>query len=291
MSASEGRGRPGTGIRRYDSSSQLRNWRQFGTETVEGLRGARAVTGRLMVRDLRSRYRQSLLGYVWLLVPPLASTAVWIFLNNSNILNVGQTGIPYPVYVLVGTTLWQAFVDGLNSPIQQLSTSSNLLSKMNFPAESLLLAGLGTVVLNGVIRLLVVVPVLIYYSLAPGLAVLLVPFGLLSMILLGLGIGLVLAPFGALYRDIPQAILVVVSFWFLVTPVVWQAPPAGAGRLLVTLNPVAPLLNAARDWLTAGPAVPPPAWYVAMGITLVLVVVGWILVRLSLPHLVDRIGS
>jgi lipopolysaccharide transport system permease protein len=289
--SSRGAGERSTEVRRYDSSSQLRNWRQFGRDTVEGLRGARAVTGRLMVRDLRSRYRQSLLGYVWLLVPTIASTVVWIFLNSSNILNVGVTGIPYPVYVLVGTTLWQAFVDGLNSPVQQLSSSSNLLSKMNFPAESLLLAGLGTVVLNAVVRLLIVVPVLVWYSLSPGPAVLLLPIGVMALILFGLGLGLVLAPFGALYRDIPQGILVVVSFWFLVTPVVWEAPPAGAGRTLAVLNPVAPLLNVARHWLTGGPVMPPTTWFVAVALTLVLLVVGWVLVRLSLPHLVDRIGA
>jgi lipopolysaccharide transport system permease protein len=280
-----------TYVSRYGPDSQLRHPRQFLRETARGLRGARAVAGRLLIRDLRSRYRQSLLGYVWLFAPTIGATIVWIFLNASNIVNTGDTRVPYPIYVLVGNALWQTFVDGLNSPVNQLSSAANLLNKMNFPAESLLVAGFGNVMLNAAIRLLLVVPVLIWYGISPGWTILAMPIGLTLLATLAFAIGLVLAPIGALYRDVPQGMLLLTSFWFLVTPVAYAIPTSGVGKALAVVNPVVPLLNVTRDWITGGAFMPSTSWFVASACGCVLFAVGWLFFRLSVPHLVDRIGG
>jgi lipopolysaccharide transport system permease protein len=276
---------------RYTPDSQLRRPRQFFRATTRGLRASWAVAGRLLVRDLRSTYRQSLLGYVWIFGPALATTGVWVLLNSSKIVNGGPTRVPYPIFVFAGSLLWQGFVDGISSPIQQLTAASTVLNKVNFPTESLLLAGMGKVLLNGFIRLILVVPVFIFYGINPGWGVILAPIGLVTMAALGFAIGLVIAPIGALYQDVPQGISVVTTFWFFITPIAFNLPTSGAGHEIGSINPVTYSIDAARDWLTGGPTVPGVGWFIVTALSAILLIIGWIFFRLSVPHLVDRIST
>jgi lipopolysaccharide transport system permease protein len=79
------------------------------------LAASRSLGWRLAVRELSAQYRQSLFGFLWALIIPLANTVVWILLSSSGIVRVTYTGLPYPVYVFVGTMLWGIFVDALNA--------------------------------------------------------------------------------------------------------------------------------------------------------------------------------
>lgn len=281
---------PGAMVVRYTPDSQLRNLPQFLRGTRRSLRASWGVASRLFVRDLKSRYRQSVLGYLWLFGPPLAVTAVWVLLNAGNVVNAGETGVPYVVYVLVGTVLWQGFLDAINSPLQQFSNAAGLLSKVHFPAESLLLAGLFGVLLNLLIRSSLLIPVFIATGTVPSIAVVLAPVGALVLVSFGFGIGLQLTPVGALYKDVGEGIAIVSSFLFLVTPVVWAPGDQGAGRYLAAVNPLTPLISTARDWLTGGSAVPSAGWIAMSVVTVLMVACGWLFFRLSVPHLIDRIG-
>jgi lipopolysaccharide transport system permease protein len=276
---------------RYTPDSQLRRPRQFFRATARGLRASWAVAGRLLVRDLRSTYRQSLLGYLWIFAPALATTGVWVLLNSSKIVNGGHTRVPYPIFVLVGSLLWQGFVDGIASPIQQLTAASAVLNKVNFPTESLLVAGFGKVLLNGFVRLVLVIPVFAVYGINPGWGVVLAPVGLICLAAMGFAFGLIVAPVGALYQDVPQAISVVTTFWFFITPIAFNLPASGAGHVIGTLNPVTYSMETARDWLTGGPTVPGTGFFVVTAAAALLLVAGWIFYRLSVPHLVDRIST
>ena len=91
---------------------------------VADLRASRELAWRLLVRNISAQYRQTLLGYVWAFLPPIVTTLVWVFLNAQKIFDVGETGVPYPVYVLTGTILWQVFVDAMNSPLRQVDGES-----------------------------------------------------------------------------------------------------------------------------------------------------------------------
>jgi lipopolysaccharide transport system permease protein len=277
--------------REVAAASQLRHPRQFFGDALRSLRASTTLARRLFVRDLRARYRQSVLGLLWIALPVVAQTAVWLFLNAVDVINTGETRLPYPVYVLVGTLLWQSFAEGLSSPVNQLTAAAQLLSKVSFPAESVLLAGTADVAVNALVRLLIAVPVLVVYGVAPGAGLLLAPLGMVTLVGLGIAIGLVVAPFALLYHDLSRLLLLVTGFWLLITPVAYVLPDDGLGRLLSVLNPVTPLIVATREWLTGGAVVPPTAfWFVLVG-TAGLLVAGWVLLRLSIPHLVDRFGS
>ena len=119
----------------------------------------------------------------------------------------------------------------------------------------------------------------------------LAPVGILATVALGLMFGLLITPLGMLYTDVQNGLVVVISMWFFLTPVVYVSPTSGAGSWISTLNPVSPLLTMTRAWALGGDA---PSMALFVGITVGAVMLlgfGWVLYRVAMPHLVSRMGS
>lgn len=270
----------------YSADSQLRSPGALAAGIRSDLRVAPPVAWHLFLRRLQAGYRQSWLGYLWLLLPPLATAAAWVYLNAARVLDVGSTELPYPVYVLAGTLLWQVFAEALGSPLQQLSSSRAILTRSRIPHEALLLAGAVEVLFNFAVRLLVLAPVALWYGVRAGPGLLLAPLGVASLLLLGFAIGLLLTPVGLLYQDVPRGITLAAGIWFFLTPVIYPPPAAGAAG---APNPVAPLLVTTRRWLTGGPAEPAPGFLPVLAVALLCLGVAWLGYRLARPHLVARL--
>jgi len=279
----------------HSADSELRYFNRFVSGVWSDLRVSPPVAWRQFLRSLQASYRQSWLGYFWLLVPPLATTATWVYLHSANILNVGQTSLPYPAYVLTGSLLWQVFAEALNSPLQQLSSARSILTKSRIPHEALLLAGLIEVLFNFAVRFLVLLPVFIWFKshwnlTLPTASMLLAPFGVAALLLLGFAIGLLLTPVGLLYHDVARGLNLVAMFWFFLTPVIYPLPATGSARSLLSLNPVTPLLDATRKWLTSGPASVPREFVFVVALTIPTLLIAWLFERLARPHVVARLG-
>ncbi|HET8773305.1 MAG TPA: ABC transporter permease, partial [Thermoanaerobaculia bacterium] len=234
----------------HTADSELLHPARFTREAVSDLRRSFAPAWQLFRRNLQIRYRRSWLGYVWLLLPTVGTTLVWVYIQSRRIVDVAPTDVPYPVFVLAGTILWQVFVDALNAPLQQLTASRPLITRSRVPHEALILAGAFEVLLNCAMRLLVLGALLIGFRMPVGPAVLLVPAGIAALLLSGLALGLVAAPLGLLYDDVGRAIALVTGFLFFLTPVIYRAPSAG----ILRFNPITPLLDTTRAWLTSGAA-------------------------------------
>jgi lipopolysaccharide transport system permease protein len=273
----------------YSSQSRLRSPGRFVREMFSDLRSSREVAWHLFARNLRAQYRQSILGYLWILLPPVATMVLWVYLNRTKTLAIGHTDIPYPVYVLTGTMLWQVFMDALFCPLNQLAASRNLITKVRVPHEAILLSGMGIILFNFIVRLVVLLAGLLLFQCPITWGLLLAPFGVLLLVMLGLTIGLMLAPIGLLYQDISLGLTMVMGFAFFITPIVYPVPTKWPASLLATVNPVTPLLETTRNWLAQG-AVPPAAgFYVVSAITCVLFVTAWLSYRLAIPHFVARL--
>lgn len=273
----------------YSADSQLSSPRRLAAGAWSDLRVSPSAAWLLLLQSLRASYRQSWLGYFWLLLPPLATTATWVYLNSAGVLEVGQTETPYPVYVLTGTLLWQVFADALHSPLQKLSSARKILTKSRMPHEAWLMAGLFEVLFNFAVRLVILLPVVIWFRPSWDWALLLVPLGMMSLLLLGFAIGLLLAPVGLLYQDVPRALTLITGFWFLLTPVIYPLPAGGPASLLATLNPVAPLLTTTRRWLTLGAVAPARGFAPVLVLSLLCGAAAWVSYRLARPHLIARL--
>jgi lipopolysaccharide transport system permease protein len=251
---------------------------------------ARHLAWRLAARDFKARYRRSFFGYFWAVVPPLIASGTFIFLRDQKVFSVDDTELPYAAFVLVGTVLWQTFADAVNAPLRTVAGNRAILIKLNFPREALILAGIFETLINAAIRLVIVIGVMLYYRIPLQAHQALFPAGFAALILLGICIGLILTPIGVLYQDVEKGLGLVLTFWMFLTPVLY---PAGGGEdqaCWMQLNPVAPVLDTARAWLTGTTAGHVPAMLTVTACALALLSLGWVLYRLALPHLIVRLG-
>jgi lipopolysaccharide transport system permease protein len=275
----------------YTPDSALRHPVRLIREMFTDLLASRELAWRLFVRDISAKYRQSMLGYVWAFLPPIAGTFTFSLLNGSGILTTGTTNVPYPAYVMIGTLLWQVFADAISSPIRTVTASKAMLAKINLPREAILLSGVLEILFNFLIRLVLLVVLLVYYQIVPPVTAPLALAGVLAILCLGLMIGILLTPAGILYTDVGQALTVVLSFLMFFTPVIYTPPSGGTLGLLTKLNPVSPLIVVSRDWLVTGRTTQLVPALAVFGVTLFLLFIGWILYRLAMPILVERMGG
>lgn len=255
------------------------------------LRDSRELAWRLAVRDIKALYRQSFLGYFWAFLLPLINTATWLFLQGTGIVQVAETALPYPVYVFVGTMLWQIFTEAVQSPLQQVAESKSILSKLNFPRESLILAGIYKSIFNAAIKIVVLLIAIIALGVYPDWSLLLFPIGVFSILLVGNTIGLFLGPIGVLYSDIGKAIPVITQFAMYITPVVFAMPEAGITAKIFEYNFLTPLIINARAWLT-GSETEFLSYFITVNVSaLLLFFVSWIIYRITMPILIERMSA
>jgi lipopolysaccharide transport system permease protein len=275
----------------YTPESPLRRPIGMLCNMFHDLRASRELAWRLCVRDISAQYRQSILGYIWAFVPPLVSSLPFIFLRSQGIVGIKDTAIPYAAYALIGTMIWQVFVDALNSPLKTVIAAKPMLAKINFPREAILLSGLGQVFFNFLIRLVLLVAVFAWFRIVPPSTAVLFPVGILALIAIGFMVGVILTPIGILYTDVTQLIPVFSVFLMLLTPVVYPPPQHGPAASIAHFNPLTPLVVATRDWVTTGQSLHMFGFWVVTGVAIVLLFSGWVLYRVALPHIVARIGN
>lgn len=271
----------------YTSYSQLSTPRIFLRELIEDLKTTQEIGWRFFLRNLRSQYRQSWLGYLWLIIPPLGTTLIWVYLSRAKILNVNTIDVPYPIFVLTGMFLWQTFVEALVCPLQQLQASRLILTKIKAPHEAFILAGLGKVIFNLLARLLVLFVAFVWYGISLRMTWFLFPLGVITLLLFGLAIGWLITPLGMLYSDVSSGINIIVTFWFFITPIVYSSNDLA----IVKFNPLTPLLITTRNWLTNGIAAPENGFFLNTILSCCIFVFSWILYRLAKPHLIVRLSS
>lgn len=261
-------------------------------DIVRGIPQAHELGLRLFKRNITALYRQSLLGFAWALLPPLATAALWIFLRNNNAVSMDDTGISYPVFVLTGTMLWQVFSEAISAPLTQVTDNKIMLSKINIPREGLLLSGLYQLIFNTVIKVLLLVVVFLAFHQVISLSSLIfVPLGLFAIGLAGFSIGLLLTPLGMLYQDINRGLTVLLPFFMYLTPTVYPAPRVGMIGLVMKLNPVAIFITQTRNWFTAQPVYDMGFFWMYTSTFALLFLVALVVYRLSMPIIIERIGS
>lgn len=258
---------------------------------VRDIFAGRELAWRLFIRDLSAQYRQTILGYVWVFLPPLVSSMTFIFLSKQGIVTVDTGGIPYPAFAMMGTLLWQVFVDALNAAPQAMGKAKSMLAKINFPREAIILGALYTVIFNFLVRLLLVAGVMIYWKITPGLSLLFFPVAMAFLIVCGLSIGLILTPLSTLYGDVQKSISLVTGFWMLLTPVVYPAHNEGLAGILAVWNPISPIIVTARESLSGMElSLLGPFAIVSLG-SICVTFIGLVAFRIAMPHLIARMGG
>jgi len=260
-------------------------------EIADDMWAGRELAWRLFLRDLRAGYRQTLLGYVWAFLPPLVAAATFIFLQSQGITRIEVVGISYAAFALMGTLLWQIFVDALTSPSASFGAAKAMLVKINFPREAVLVGGLYMVIFNALIRMVLIAAVMILWNIPVGPTLAFLPVALFGLLAAGFALGLFITPISALYGDAVRAVPIVAGFWMLLTPVVYPPQMGGIAGWLATWNPLSPLIGTARECLTGQTLTMLGPFFVVTAASLLLILVGLIGFRIAMPHLIERMGG
>lgn len=275
----------------YTPESSLRHPLRLIQEMWRDLLASRELAWRLMVRDISAQYRQSFLGFVWAFLPPIMTAIGFTLAGNAKVINIGETDLPYPAYVMFSMTLWQTFVEALNGPVQAVVQAKAMLARINFPREAIILAKLGEVGFNFGIKLVLIVGLFLWFRVPVTWTVILAPVALIHLVMLGTFFGLLLSPLGVLYQDVSRGLTMVTGFWLLMTPVVYSAPSEGTFGAIVRLNPVTPLLVTTRELATTGVLSDPQAFWIVSGLTFVGLFLTWIAYRIAMPFAIERVSS
>lgn len=272
----------------YEPNSRVSHPIKLLQEMWYDLLASRELAWQLFQRDIQSQYRQSILGILWIFVPPLVTAVGLTFLREANVLNLGDTPIPYPVYVALSMTLWQTFLKTFNSTMGAARSAKVMLMKLNVPPEAFVISKVAQTLFNFLIQLIPIFFLFVWFKVGVTWTILIAPVAFIHLILFGTGMGLILSPFSCLYGDVNKAIGFVTRIWLFVTPVIYPQPREGFWAILVKINPVTPLLVTTRDLATTGDISNPTGFWIASAIAIVMTLVGWIFYRLSLPFLVER---
>jgi lipopolysaccharide transport system permease protein len=255
------------------------------------LLASRELAWRLMVRDISAQYRQSFLGFTWAFLPPILMATGFTLAGQAEVFNVGATDIPYPAYVMFGTSLWQTFTESINGPVQAVTQAKPMLARVNFPREAIILAKVGEVLFNFAIKLILIIGLFVYFQISVKWTVILTPVPLIHLVLLGTLVGTLLSPLGALYQDVSKGLTSLLGLWLFITPVVYPVPSEGLFGMLVRLNPVTPLLVMIRELATSDVLTQAQAFWIVSILTWLGIFLTWITFRIAMPYVIERVSS
>jgi lipopolysaccharide transport system permease protein len=273
----------------YTSSNSYSFW-DVVKASLKGFRNSFYLANQLAKRDIKAQYRQSFLGVFWAIFPALINSLVWIFLQSSGTIAVTVTAVPYPAFVLIGTTLWGIIGECINLTSQSVNANRSIITKINFDKEALITLGLIKFFFNFLIKIGLIVVFLIFFKIVPSIEILFfVPLLFLSIVFF-VAIGTLLMPISLLYTDISRLIPIGLQFLMYATPVVYAMPREGIMRKLMLLNPLSYIITDLRNVLTGYGIENPVFWFFGLLVTTVLSTIALVVYRVSMPILTERMS-
>jgi lipopolysaccharide transport system permease protein len=260
-------------------------------DSLQDIYSSRFLSKQLAVRDIKSQYRQSLLGIFWAFVTPLSTALVWIFINSSGAVSLDDTGVPYPLFVFSGTLMWATLTESINMPITSTKASMGILSKINFPKEALIVSGVYKLLFNSGFKLMLLVFFFFFFSVAPSWNMLFFPLTFLIMIAAGVTAGLLITPLGLLYNDVSKFISLALRFVMFITPVVYVIPKEGVLKTLMEWNPLTPLILINRNVLLGLELVYLDYFIWIAFLMIPFLLLALVIYRVSIPVIVERYSA
>ena len=224
-------------------------------------------------RDIKIRYKQTLLGAAWAILQPFLTMIVFTVVINK--IGKVHTPIPYPLFALSTLALWYYFSNSVNLTSASLVGSAALITKVYFPRISVVLSPILAGLVDFCLAFCLVAGAMVYYGYGPPVQALLVPLFVVLAGFMALGLGLVLSALNVSYRDIRYAVPFVLQLWLFATPVAYPTGAVPAKyRLLYDVNPMSGVVEGYRWALLGTGHVRPLHLVVSLGTALVLVVGG-----------------
>lgn len=223
-------------------------------------------------RDVKVRYKQTVLGISWAIIQPFLTMVVFS-LFFGRLARIPSDGIPYPIFAYTALVPWTFFANGLNQASSSLVSNARLMTKVYFPRLTIPIASVLSGVVDFVLAFAVLLGMMGYYHLTPTAAVVWLPLFLLLGLVTALGVGLWLAALNLQFRDVRYLVPFITQFWMLATPIAYPSSLLHpTWRVVYGLNPMVGVVEGFR-WALLGTSTA-PGWMVgasALAATLILV--------------------
>ena len=207
----------------------------------------------LTVRDIKVRYKQTVLGFAWAIIQPVMMMIVFsIFFGR--LAQMPSDGYPYPIFVYAALLPWSFFANSITSSAASLVGSANLVSKVYFPRLIIPLSSVGSGLVDFAIAAVILLLLMIYYGVSWTPNLLMAPVLVVGMVLTALGVGTFLAALNVAYRDFRYVVPFLVQFWLFATPVAYPASLVPAQwQWTLYLNPMAGVIEGFRSTILGRP--------------------------------------
>jgi lipopolysaccharide transport system permease protein len=224
-------------------------------------------------RDIKVRYKQTVLGAAWAIVQPLFTMLVFS-LFFGRLARMPSDGVPYPLFAFAGLVPWGFFAHGLNQAADSLVGSANLIKKVYFPRLILPMSGVLSGVVDFCLAFCVLAAMMAWFGIAPGVRVLWLPGFVLLAVVTALGVGLWLSALNVQFRDIRYTLTFLTQIWLFCTPIAYPSRLLREPwRSVYGLNPMVGVVEGFR-WALLGTATPGPLIWVSAAAALATLVSG-----------------
>jgi lipopolysaccharide transport system permease protein len=266
----------------YSSDGVRRNGQAGWRIMVKDLVDSRRLIWLLILRDISVRYRQSVLGYLWAVIPQIVTVGAFAMLNAWRVVPMGKTAIPYVIYAAWGISVWQLFAGCLSACTSSLAAAGSLVTKINFPRECLVIAAIGQPIFDFLVRLVPVIIVFAWYGFMPSWTAIFLPLALGPVIFLALGFGFVLSIANLAIKDVGNALGTALTIGMFLTPVLYPPPIRWPFTVINYLNPLSPLLTATQDLIAMGTLTRPELFTAACLFAIAALLLGWRAFRVTI---------
>lgn len=205
----------------------------------------------LVWRDLKVRYKQTLIGAGWVVIQPLMTMAIFTVIFG-NFAKIPSDGLPYPIFSYAALLPWSLFSSSLNRGGESVVSNANLVTKIYFPRLILPLSAVLSPLADFAIAFVILVGMMIWFGIAPTVGILMLPIFVILAICTALAVGLWLAALNVRYRDVRYTIPFLIQIWMFASPVAYPVSLVPEKwRWLYSLNPMAGVIEGFR-WALLG---------------------------------------
>ncbi len=250
---------------------------------------SRELIWRLFLRDFNAKYRQSLLGISWAVLNPILVMGVFVFLNRAGILIIKDTKVVYPVFALIGISLYGIFSTGLSTATNSIIGAGSMVVKINFPKISLVISTFGQALVEFAVRLILVAILFIYFRVVPPPAAIFFPVLLIPLLLLTLGLGFFLSLLSGIFRDTIHVVSLFTTFFLFVSPILYPLPETGLFVTFNAFNPVSQLIIGCRDILLVGTLSNKIGFIWSSIFSVIVFMMSWRTFHISEPKIAERV--
>jgi len=204
-------------------------------------------------RDVKVRYKQTVIGFLWAIIQPFLKMVVFSIIFGG-LAKIDSEGFPYPIFLYAGLLPWQFFASAVSRSGESVVASANLIRKVYFSRLIIPIASVGACLVDFAISFIILIILMFYYSIIPTLSTFMVLPLVLATIFTALGVGMLISALNVAYRDFRYIVPFFVQIWMFLTPVVY---PTGIipenWRWLILLNPMAGIVDAYRSAILGKP--------------------------------------